>query len=423
MPRGLKKIGLGLVAVGLSIVLLLTSAIPICEAGANEKVVKISVPCHLTGPMATLGVPFYSGLFDHVKHFNEQGGIDGIQIKCLWEDARWNIPRMIQLSKKFLSEGAVVEINIGTMPMVAAPSRYINHMPVVNADMIPPGINPKPPWFFTSVPSWDDGLAMSIKWAQIYWAEKHPQEKRPVRIGVMSPESPPVIDAIEHLPQVASWMGFEFVGAERVPLTGVIDTTVEWLRLAGKKPDFVIVGGYGGTITVEIKDYARLEMREKGIEFIGTLYSIDENIVEMAGVHDIEECFTTRGYPPACETDIPGIARIVELAREYRGWAAEDVSSYYVGAYILFRITTEGIRLAIGKVGYENLTPRAVRDGLASVKDLDIEGIIPPVSMSDDKPYFLKYVRTYQVQQGKQVPIGDWYEVPIISERFEEGHS
>ena len=41
MMKGVKKIGLGVVAVGLSLAVLLAAAIPVCEAGPVEKVVKL----------------------------------------------------------------------------------------------------------------------------------------------------------------------------------------------------------------------------------------------------------------------------------------------------------------------------------------------------------------------------------------------
>jgi len=86
MPKGWKKIGLGLVAVGLSITLLLTAAIPVCEAGPDERVVKIGFNCAFTGVLATETVSGHEAQIDYVKWVNEHGGIDGIKVQAAWED-------------------------------------------------------------------------------------------------------------------------------------------------------------------------------------------------------------------------------------------------------------------------------------------------------------------------------------------------
>ena len=64
--QGWKKTALGLIAVGLSLVLLLTAAIPVCEARPDEKVVKISYQALFTGPIATQGVPGGSAFLSYI---------------------------------------------------------------------------------------------------------------------------------------------------------------------------------------------------------------------------------------------------------------------------------------------------------------------------------------------------------------------
>ena len=68
--QGWKKTALGLIAVGLSLVLLLTAAIPVRDAGPAEKVVKIGIHAVFTGALATTGRAF-QGSFDYLDCMNE----------------------------------------------------------------------------------------------------------------------------------------------------------------------------------------------------------------------------------------------------------------------------------------------------------------------------------------------------------------
>ncbi len=83
-------------------------------------------------------------------------------------------------------------------------------------------------------------------------------------------------------------------------------------------------------------------------------------------------------------------------------------SDFATFIWINSQVAAEAIRLAVERVGFENLTGRSVRDALASMKDFNT-GLIPPITMSEDKPYYAK-VRVYQVQKGKMVPLSDWLE-------------
>ncbi len=75
-------------------------------------------------------------------------------------------------------------------------------------------------------------------------------------------------------------------------------------------------------------------------------------------------------------------------------------------------VIVEAIRLAIEKVGIDHLNGAAVRDALVNIKDFDT-GLLPPGSMSEDKPWLSDYFAMYQVQQGTLVPVSEWMQVPV----------
>jgi len=84
---------------------------------------------------------------------------------------------------------------------------------------------------------------------------------RALRVGCIGYDWPitwSTIDDVQHYPPE---FGIEFAGYEIVPFAGCVDTSTEWLRLADKKPDWICVTCAGSSLTVLVKDSARLEIQ------------------------------------------------------------------------------------------------------------------------------------------------------------------
>jgi len=96
---------------------------------------------------------------------------------------------------------------------------------------------------------------------------------------------------------------------------------------------------------------------------------------------DSSQCYPS----PTVETELPEMKVLLEAAKKYRGYEPEKMTTWYVVGWTNAMVAVEAIRLAIEKVGIENLSGQSVRDALASIKDFDT-GLLPPGSMSDDKP-------------------------------------
>ena len=417
MQKGWKKLGLGFVAVGLCLVLTLGSVLP--AKAESERVVKIGNLANLTGPVADLGVPVTSGFHDAIEYLNEEQSIPGVKVECMWEDVKYSITRMITAHKRFKVAGEVLEFSLLAVTATTTPDLYVkDEIPLVcgsagTAEMM---AIPGPRWMFMEIPTWTDIFITSLKGMKLLWPEK-----RPLRVAIMTYHDPVIAEVIKNAPWVCARVGdAEFVGSEVVPLAS-IDNSTEWLRLAALKPDVVWVGSYFANMVVNIKDYARLGIRKKGVEFVGSPNSIDEIIINISGKAS-EGNYVTKFTPVVAEADeYVGVRRALEAAKRYRGWELEDVTSNYVLGFFLGHIAFEAIRIAREQVGPDNITARVVRDALVSIKDFDT-GIVPPFSISEEEPFYIHYFRTYQVQQGRTVPVGDWFEVEIVSDELYEWH-
>ena len=74
---------------------------------------------------------------------------------------------------------------------------------------------------------------------------------------------------------------------------------------------------------------------------------------------------------------------------------------------------TEGIRKAIEKVGFDNLSPEAVREGIVSIREFNT-GLSLPITITDEKPHVLDYLKFYQFREGKSVAVSDYIKMPSI---------
>jgi len=410
MRRGLKKIGLTLVAVGLSITLLLTGAMPVCEAGPDEKVVKIGWIAVYTGPLAATGAPAGDAIMEYARYLNEQGGINGYKLEIVWHETAARIPGAIIAHKRFCEAGVLIEINLlSNVADALLPRLARNEMPHILAtagnDRL---MTMKPvPWVFAAEPCAGDSTAALMKWFKdTHWAKESPPKVGCLLFDVVS-----AWESLGGLKWVCEREGMEFVGYEVVPFMGAIDTSTEWLRLAGKA-DIIVCNTCGATQVVAIKDAYRLEILKKGVRILEYGYCITDNLDIVGAEADgwYYPLFAPISWEQAEEAS--GLKWSYEAAQRVRGLKRGSVldSSFIVGGYFM-AIACEAIRLAIEKVGYENLSGRAVRDAMVSIKDLD-NGFVPSITVTDSKPWFSPGVLIYEVQQGKPHVVSGWIDYP-----------
>ena len=406
-----KRVGLALVAVGLCLTLMLGAAISVCEAGpAEEKVVKIGWYALWSGPLATSLAPAGKGLHDGLKYINEQGGIAGVKLDWMWEDTgRSIIPMAITAHRRFVEGGVVAEISASVDQAEVILNRLqMDEIPLLMATGHTAKLITRPIcWVFTGLCTNQDEAAVAAKWFRNKWTK----ERLP-RVGVLIYDHVTGYEFDDGVKWACEHMDMEYTGREVVPVAGLLDSSTEWLRLVGANPDAIFTLTCGATQVVTMKDAARLGVQEKGITLIDCGYCIPE-AVRVVG-KDANGWYFPRPFRLVEDSEVPGVKKVVGAAKRYERKAGELTSNYMVG-WMLVHITAEAIRLAIQKVGYDNLTGRAVRDGFASIKDYDTEGMMGRagrVSLSDSKPFLATGCWMYEVREGKPLCISDFMEFP-----------
>jgi len=260
-------------------------------------------------------------------------------------------------------------------------------------------------WLFGGSPGWSAEFATFLNWAKENWTEK-----RPLRVGFL---------IWDHASGYGVWegslycpeAGVELVGREVTPMLGVIDTSVEWLRLVAKKPDWIYAYSAGATAVVYVKDAARLEIQKKGIK-LAFAQALEESVVRIVG-EDAEGWHVVRIFPTLAESELPGMKILLDVAKRHRGKGPDKLGGLYSIHWPEVLVLTEAMRRALEKVGLENLTSGAVRDALVTIKDFDT-GILPPLTVLESPPVYNNWQRIYRIEKGKFIPLADWRQPPWL---------
>ena len=250
MNLGSQKFGLILITLAIVTALVASSCAPVKVSG--ERVVKMGQQACFTGPGATLGVPFSSGHIDCLKPINQRGGIDGIKLEMLWEETGALVPRYVTAYRRMARKGIVISTNyLSSGTEVIVPMLIKDEIPHLygSTGLTSPMVTEPTQWVLAAHAGFASEFVAFTKWVKQNWTES-----RPPRIGAFICDTGAgweLLEGVDYFPE-----GVEYIGHEVLPLLGVIDSTVELLRLASKKPDYIFVTHYAGSLAVIIKDFA-----------------------------------------------------------------------------------------------------------------------------------------------------------------------
>ena len=190
-------------------------------------------------------------------------------------------------------------------------------------------------------------------------------------------------------------------------MVGVIDTSTELLRLAGKDIDWLFVHAWGNPMVVVAKDVVLLGLRDEGIKTGGSTAIVTEPEINVLG-DDAEGWYSSQTYPTTNDPGADNFGDVLAAAKRYHGWDQEDIASTYFSGWRYTAISLEAIKLAIERGGFENLNRRAVRDAMVSIKDFDIGWGYPPETITEARPYFGQFAKVHVVQGGEMRSVSDW---------------
>jgi hypothetical protein len=266
----------------------------------------------------------------------------------------------------------------------------------------------KPPQtVFTYYPIYTDGLAAIADWFLGQW--KGPGKPR---VAYLTADTS-LGKAIE-VPEMGAYLkkvGYEFVGAQYVPLVPTAPPTTQLMWLKQNKVDLALGAMINPGSQPTIKEAVRLGMGPHLDYKITFGMATPSHLPVFApAMGELGNGFVVAGgFPPLSDISTPGIKFCNDLQKKYRP-DKRSTHIMYVGGMLEAIIQVEALRLALKEVPFEKLTRADVLNrGFYKIKNLETGDLSStPLTYGPGKIQGVDAVRVDQLQKGKIVKLGVW---------------
>ncbi|MFC1944475.1 ABC transporter substrate-binding protein [Chloroflexota bacterium] len=388
-----------LVNAALVVVLVLAMSAVACSDGDDQvvkKEVKVGFGAAFLGAGAASTNPGSQGTIDYMRFVNDEGGIDGVKLNVLWRECSATAGKYIPAFAALADEGIIGHVNYGGLTELAPRVQKEEIPALLWGKMSAQAFNYPTQWAFTQSAGYAPEFARIMKWVvEDYWTEA-----RPCKVGFIGAMLESSYSSLENAERDASQLGLEWVGSEMVPLVGLIDCSTELYRLKDKGADVILTCGLGAAMVVMVEDYARLDFMGEGIQPLQIMGVLDQGVISVVG--DSADGWLVYMEWPTPDFADPNYANIFQAGQEYHGWSKTDVSQTYIAGWVTQMSFVEAIRIALDEVGFENLNRSALRDAIFSITNYDT-GILPPMTITEDRPFVNPGGYIKEVQEGELV--------------------
>lgn len=366
-------------------------SLPAAAQDQKEIVIGGSIP--LTGVFAFAGVAIEAGIQDYLKILNEQGGIDGRQVRLAYEDTGYQVDQSVAVFNKLTSQSENMHLYYGDS---TAFSRTINPELIRRNAMIMAGasfaseINDPEnfPYQFIAGPDYSEMFSILLEYIA--------KEKPGARIVTVNSDSEFGRDPIESTRARAAELGLEIV-EEIITPPGAVDVSTEVLKLRRARPDYTIFHGY---ILAPLPEFMT-QAKQLGLEtkFMGTFWSMDSSI--WADVGEVADGFM--GVMPYRyyydEEEAPMLDRIREMRPDYQ-------ATGYMQGFLTAMLMTEAAKRTLD-AGNE-LTAENLKASLNTIEDFDTGGIVGvPISIPGNTVPVGR-IYQYDAADKRMEPVSDW---------------
>ena len=249
--------------------------------GAEE--VRVGALNDMTGATSDVGKDYALGIAEAIHYINDNGGINGKQIKLTQFDYGYRVPEALTKYKLFKRLGCVAVLGWGTGDTEAlSPTVTKDKMPYVSASYSAHLTDPKktPYNLFAATDYSSNARAAITAWFDKKWPNHADFGKRKPRFicsyMFASPYSSAPIKAVKDQAQL---LGFE-IGPDQDVSLFAIDTKSQVLAMKDFKPDVVWHGNTTMSVAATARDAYSLGL---GADHIVNNWGFDENLPRLAG--------------------------------------------------------------------------------------------------------------------------------------------
>jgi branched-chain amino acid transport system substrate-binding protein len=372
---------------------------------AKEKEVVFLDLTDMTGAiagLANMGSQFTKATFDY---YNERGGIDGVKIRYIGVDTRYDVARALSAYKRYRKTPKLLLANtIGT-----GLSRAI--YPLIERDKITnytPGDGEFQArlsrTFIYSTP-YQDQFAAALDWMLEDWKAKG--NSGVPTVGFMSWDNPYGREPFRGGKEYAEKIGVNLLEAELFP-AGSLKHDIWLNRLDQKGANYIFVGGVDPTQTNVIRDAYALGLTKK-IQFVTDVWGPDRAVGLKSHAEALQGVVVTSCFSRGTDTlNHPVIPKIWEKYMKGDLYGGASSIGYSWAMHFI-----EAVRIALKDVGYEKLDGEAMYQALQKLEGMDVtQGATGLCDYSPTSRRMSRQVKLYRIQGDDLHPITDWRKAP-----------
>jgi branched-chain amino acid transport system substrate-binding protein len=369
----------------------------------------------LTGAYAEDTAAVLAAYEDYVQYVNETKMLapwreekfpDDVTLDLVWRDDELNVEKALSIYEELKGMGMLV-YRIGGSPQALALKDLLNEDRIMAPSMATgPYLLSPPQTVLTLYPIYTDSLAAVAEWFLENW-----KEARAPRVAYLTADN--AMGRSIEIPEFQAYLeglGYEFVGAQYVPLVPTAPPTTQLLWLKENNVDLALGVMINPGSQPTIKEAVRLDMGPHlGYKITFACATPSHLQVFLPAMGDLGEGFVVGGGYPSWDDTGPGMTFAHQLQDTYR--PDEPVTHImYVHGILEAMVQVEALRLAMEQVPAEDLTPVDVLEyGAYQIKDLDTGGLSStPLTYGPGDVEGMDEVRVQQIQNGKIVEVGTW---------------
>ncbi len=350
----------------------------------------------LTGITSDVGKPYAQGVRDGVQWVNEQGGINGKQIRLVEVDYGYKIPEAVAAYKRLVNDEKVIMINGWGTGDTEALKEVVNKdkIPYVSASFSGHLTDPtRTPYNFFVAPSYSDQLRAWLSWVKQDWKEKGKNPKVAFFYGDNAYGKSP----IEAGRQFCKEKGIDLVDEEIVP-GAFQDATSQLLNMKKKEADYAYINVTTTGVATILRDAKKLGLTTK---FGSNPYGFSETLAAVAK-EAAEGVTGVMPHVPFGE-NVPGMKKLVDFHAKHHPNDTHD--ALYVRGWTYVLVWSEALKRADKD---KALTGEGVKAALEKLRDFDLGGLTSSVSYSptDHRPSTKTPI--YMIRGGKLAKVGEF---------------
>ena len=357
--------------------------------------IKVGAVQPITGRFAFAGVQINAGLEDALMMANEEGGINGKQIKYIMEDGTYNVDVAVAAFKRIMARdnplimyGESTGMGKAVAPEIKDRYKVLYSSTSFSSELANAAANP---YVFVPGPTYSDMFGILLKYIA--------KEKPGANVAFFYSDTEFGRDPIPYGREMCKKLGLNLV-AEEVAKVGGVDVASQVLDMKRKKTEYVIFQGYVlSPVPAVIK-----QARDYGlkVKFMGTHWGTHKMLLDKMGPL-AEGYLGVMPYAFYYQDDIPMIQKIRAWNQKQHPEVTYRPTSYMQG-FLTGLVFVECLKRA-DKAG--DLTGDGLVKALQSIKDFDVGGLMAPITVVDNK---IPMGRVYKANVGKKVfePVSGW---------------